>query len=65
MDEDKIAEDDRVPRVTSATWSGMRIFYQFLSDMKVFDSDRKYANGAIGSLTHALVLQGTKCKFSI
>lgn len=40
VDEEKIAEDDRVPRVTSATW--------------------KYENGAVGSLTHALVLQGTK-----
>jgi len=40
IDESLIPEDDRVPRVTSATW--------------------KYANGAIGSLTHALVLQGTR-----
>ncbi|GAA6012134.1 hypothetical protein JCM11491_001760 [Sporobolomyces phaffii] len=40
VDEDAITEDDRVPRVTSATW--------------------KYETGAVGSLTHALVLQGTK-----
>ncbi|SCV67027.1 BQ2448_5673 [Microbotryum intermedium] len=40
VDEDKIPEEDRIPRVTSATW--------------------KYKTGALGSLTHALVLQGTK-----
>jgi hypothetical protein len=40
VDENAIAEDDRIPRVTSATW--------------------KYETGAVGSLTHALVLQGTK-----
>ncbi|KAK4048794.1 hypothetical protein OIV83_004560 [Microbotryomycetes sp. JL201] len=40
VDEDVIAEEDRIPRVTSATW--------------------KYKTGAVGSLTHALVLQGTK-----
>ncbi|GAA5879160.1 hypothetical protein JCM1840_006213 [Sporobolomyces johnsonii] len=40
VDEKAIPEDDRIPRVTSATW--------------------KYETGAVGSLTHALVLQGTK-----
>ncbi|GAA5826114.1 hypothetical protein JCM5353_008388 [Sporobolomyces roseus] len=40
VDEEAIAEDDRIPRVTSATW--------------------KYETGAVGSFTHALVLQGTK-----
>jgi hypothetical protein len=40
VDESNIEEDDRIPRVTSATW--------------------KYETGAVGSLTHALVLQGTK-----
>ncbi|BGP68107.1 putative oxidoreductase C terminal-domain containing protein [Rhodotorula toruloides] len=40
VDESSIAPDDRIPRVTSATW--------------------KYENGAVGSLTHALVLQGYK-----
>lgn len=40
IDELAIAEKDRIPRVTSATW--------------------KYETGAVGSLTHALVLQGTK-----
>ncbi|GAA6016909.1 hypothetical protein JCM10207_007843 [Rhodosporidiobolus poonsookiae] len=40
VDESKVAEDDRIPRVTGATW--------------------KYETGAIGSFTHALVLQGYK-----
>lgn len=40
VDESKIADEDRIPRVTSATW--------------------KYENGAVGSLTHALTLQGYK-----
>ncbi|GAA6042251.1 hypothetical protein JCM8097_005116 [Rhodosporidiobolus ruineniae] len=40
VDEGKIEPDDRIPRVTSATW--------------------KYETGAVGSLTHALVLQGYK-----
>ncbi|BGP45782.1 hypothetical protein JCM10450v2_001612 [Rhodotorula kratochvilovae] len=40
VDESKIADDDRIPRVTTATW--------------------KYENGAVGSLTHALTLQGYK-----
>ncbi|KAI5479584.1 NAD dependent oxidoreductase [Pseudohyphozyma bogoriensis] len=40
LDEEKVPEDDRIPRVTSATW--------------------KYKTGAVGSLTHALILQGTK-----
>ncbi|GAA5939701.1 hypothetical protein JCM10213_007768 [Rhodosporidiobolus nylandii] len=40
IDEDKIPAEDRIPRVTSATW--------------------KYESGAVGSLTHALVLQGYK-----
>ncbi|KAL8293280.1 hypothetical protein RQP46_000974 [Phenoliferia psychrophenolica] len=40
VDEEAIPEDDRIPRVTSATW--------------------KYESGAVGSLTHALILQGTK-----
>ena len=39
LDESVIPEEDRIPRVTSATW--------------------KYKTGAVGSLTHALVLQGT------
>jgi predicted dehydrogenase len=40
IDEEAIKPEDRIPRVTSATW--------------------KYENGAVGSLTHALVLQGTR-----
>lgn len=40
VDESKIDEDDRIPRVTTANW--------------------KYQTGAVGSLTHALVLQGYK-----
>lgn len=47
VDESAIDPDDRIPRVTSATW--------------------KYENGAVGSLTHALVLQGYKysCELDI
>ncbi|CCM05432.1 uncharacterized protein FIBRA_07649 [Fibroporia radiculosa] len=39
FDEDNIPPDNRLPRLTSATW--------------------KYINGAVGSLTHAIVLHGT------
>ncbi|ORY75361.1 putative oxidoreductase C terminal-domain-containing protein [Leucosporidium creatinivorum] len=39
-EENTVEEDDRVPRVTAATW--------------------KYKTGAVGSFTHALVLQGDK-----
>lgn len=38
IDEDKIPEDQRIPRITCATW--------------------KYESGAVGSLTHAVSLQG-------
>ncbi|TFK54941.1 hypothetical protein OE88DRAFT_1778962 [Heliocybe sulcata] len=38
IDESQIPEENRIPRVTSATW--------------------KYENGAIGSFTHAVALQG-------
>ncbi|GAA5978168.1 hypothetical protein JCM10908_004256 [Rhodotorula pacifica] len=40
VDEASIEEDDRIPRVTTASW--------------------KYETGAIGTFTHALVLQGYK-----
>jgi len=39
VDEDKIPEDQRIPRITTAIW--------------------KYENGAVGSFTHAVALQGT------
>ncbi|KAL7424040.1 hypothetical protein Q5752_001625 [Cryptotrichosporon argae] len=39
IDESKIPEDQRIPRLTGAVW--------------------KYANGAVGSFTHAVALQGT------
>lgn len=39
IDEGKIAPENRIPRVTAATW--------------------KYENGAVGSLTHMVSLQGT------
>jgi predicted dehydrogenase len=39
VDESVIPEDERIPRMTSATW--------------------KYQNGAVGSLLHAVALQGT------
>lgn len=38
IDEDAIPADERIPRITSATW--------------------KYESGAVGSLTHAVALQG-------
>lgn len=38
IDESRIAPENRIPRITSATW--------------------KYESGAVGSLTHAVVLQG-------
>lgn len=38
IDESKIAPENRIPRVTSATW--------------------KYENGAVGSFTHVVALQG-------
>ena len=38
IDESKIPPDQRIPRITCATW--------------------KYESGAVGSLTHAVALQG-------
>ncbi len=38
IDETRIAPENRIPRVTSATW--------------------KYQNGAVGSFTHVVALQG-------
>lgn len=38
VDESKVAPDNRIPRITCATW--------------------KYESGAVGSLTHAVALQG-------
>lgn len=40
IDESKIAPENRIPRVTCATW--------------------KFSTGAVGSLTHAVALQGTE-----
>ena len=55
FDETKIAVENRIPRVTSATWS-----VTFLLRC-TFDSrctQRKYESGAVGSFTHVVALQG-------
>jgi hypothetical protein len=66
VDEEKIEEEDRIPRVTSATWwvLGGRLGAGSPAHKAHMSSDlpicRKYETGAVGSLTHALILQGTK-----
>ena len=51
VNESEIPEKDRIPRVTSAIWHHP---YLLQSDY------RKYKSGAIGSLTHSLLLHGQK-----
>ncbi|KAK4698559.1 hypothetical protein P7C70_g7713, partial [Phenoliferia sp. Uapishka_3] len=61
VDEDAIPEDDRIPRVTSATWFVSSLLLPTSKNSLILYSNlRKYESGAVGSLTHALILQGTK-----
>jgi hypothetical protein len=51
INEDDIPEKERLPRVTSAIWF---IIPNYKSNF------RRYNSGAIGSLTHSLLLHGQK-----
>ena len=51
INEEDIPEKDRLPRVTSAIWS---VTATYNVDF------RRYDSGAIGSLTHSLLLHGQK-----
>ena len=51
INEKNIPENDRLPRVTSAIWF---ITSSYKADL------RRYNSGAIGSLTHSLLLHGQK-----
>ena len=55
IDESKIPETRRLPRVTVANWYGL-----FSKVKKEVNAFRKYANGAVCSFTHNIILHGTK-----
>lgn len=57
IDESKIAPENRIPRVTTATWLANVINLTCLYADEV--THRKYENGAVGTLTHAVALHGT------
>ncbi|KAG8747660.1 hypothetical protein FRC10_000203 [Ceratobasidium sp. 414] len=54
IDESKIAPENRIPRVTTATWS-VDPYVELTPTEK---RCRKYENGAVGTLTHAVSLHG-------
>lgn len=58
IDENQIPPEDRIPRITAATWCEL---CHSLSDPYPTDrwvDTRKYESGAVGSLTHLIALQG-------
>ena len=59
IDESKIAPENRIPRVTSATWFVLLFYLSGNPKRDLLFSYRKYENGAVGSLTHCVTLQGT------
>ena len=58
IDEDKIEPENRSPRATVATWLAYSIRYSGTTDYLM--AYRKYENGAVGTLSHLLVLHGTE-----
>ena len=56
IDESKIAPENRIPRITSATWYG-RPGYSSLTKYSCRIC-RKYDSGAVGTFTHCVALQG-------
>ena len=56
IDEDKIEPENRIPRITSATWCVDR--FLFLRGISQIRSYRKYENGAVGTFTHCVALKG-------
>ena len=55
IDENKIAPENRIPRITSATWY---VNGPFFLRILLISSHRKYENGAIGTFTHCVALKG-------
>ena len=56
IDENKIEPENRIPRITSATWYVNRPF--FLRGVFLIGFHRKYENGAVGTFTHCVALKG-------
>jgi predicted dehydrogenase len=60
IDESILAPENRIPRVTAATW-----YITIIMSLKLDCASlwlilrRKYSSGAVGSLTHLVSLQGT------
>ena len=67
IDEGKILPENRIPRVTAATW-----YDHMFSTVGRFNTFplaiiRKYDSGAVGSFTHVVALQGRdySCEFEV
>lgn len=58
IDESKIAPQNRIPRVTAATWCVSTCMILETYFLIVYNI-RKYDSGAVGSFTHLVALQGT------
>jgi predicted dehydrogenase len=58
IDENKIEPENRIPRITSATWCVNRPWIRYLSWILLIDFHRKYESGAIGTFTHCVALKG-------
>lgn len=57
IDEEKIEPENRIPRITSATWCVKTSRIRFLRIVSI-DLCRKYENGAVGTFTHCVALKG-------
>jgi len=66
IDETKISPQNRIPRVTAATWYGI-CFYCEVGPNDFAAILRKYDSGAVGSFTHVVALQGRdySCEFEV
>lgn len=55
IDEEQIEPENRIPRITSATWY---VNTKFPVRIASIDFHRKYESGAIGTFTHCVALKG-------
>jgi hypothetical protein len=67
IDESKILPENRVPRVTAATWYDKSVFIVGFDIERFPAIIRKYDSGAVGSFTHVVSLQGRdySCEFEV
>jgi hypothetical protein len=64
IEEGNILPENRIPRVTAATWCAFVLYY---ISIFLISMGRKYDSGAVGTLTHVVALQGRdySCEFEI